>query len=390
MIADRDASPGGDLAHRWPRPQAAYIHVPFCRHRCGYCNFSVLPGRLELVEPFLDALQRELQSTDVAGPLQTWFIGGGTPTRLGPDQLERLLQMMHRHLGLVAGGEVTIEANPEDVTPQLVRQLRSLGVNRISLGIQSLDSSKLAALQRGHDSRAARAAVLTAAATIPNVSIDLIFAAPGETAAVWQSDLQATLQLPITHLSTYSLTFEKGTRFWTRRMRGELSGVDEAEELAMYQQARQMAAAAGLQQYEISNFALPGYHCRHNTAYWQGLGWLAFGPGAARFVQGRREVNHRSPTTYIRRLARGQSPLAESETITAAQWACELAAFGTRMMAGIDIEQIRRLSGCDLLQQRGDALRRLVDRGWLVRRGSRYRLSETGVVMADSVAAELL
>ncbi len=374
----------------WPIPRSLYVHVPFCRHRCGYCNFSVLPGRLELADPFLDSLAIELQTHPAPAPVDTRFIGGGTPTRLPPRQLDRLFDLLDDRFPLTAGGECTAEANPEDITPELLRQLADRGVNRISLGIQSFSTDKLRLLQRSHDRRSACRAIELAAERIGNVSIDLIFAAPGETPESWRRDLEQSLALPIQHLSTYSLTFEKGTQFWNRRLRGELCEVDEADDLQMYQDARRCSAEAGWEHYEISNFARDGSRCVHNLAYWQGRGWYAIGPGAARFVGGRREVNHRSPTTYIAKLRRGESPIAESEAITPRQWACERAAFGIRLLGGVDLEQIGQETGISIIELKRAELARCHDRGWIEISGTHHRLTEAGLLMADSVASELL
>jgi len=374
----------------WPTPRSAYVHVPFCRHRCGYCNFSVLPGRLDLADAFLDAAESELRSLVTPKPIDTLFIGGGTPTRLSIAQLHRLFDLVDHWLPLAPGGELSAEANPEDISPEMVECLRSRGVNRISLGVQSFASSKLRLLERGHDLEIAKAAIEMAADKIGNVSIDLIFAAPTETPEQWQKDVNQAIRLPISHLSSYSLTYEKGTRFWNRQSRGDLAPVGEDAELQMYQDVRSITADAGMEHYEISNFAKPGSRCRHNLAYWQGRGWYAFGPGAARFAGGRREVNHRSPTTYMRRLARGQSPIAESESITAQQWACERAAFGVRMIEGVDFANIRLETGIDVAQLRRDEIAKCVAQGWLRVAGTHHQLTDDGILMADSVASELL
>lgn len=374
----------------WPTPRSAYVHVPFCRHRCGYCNFSVVAGRDDLAGPFLDALQAELAQLVSPRLVDTLFIGGGTPTHLAPAELDRLFDLLDHWLPVKPGGEVTAEANPEDITPALLEQLHRRGVNRLSLGVQSFSAPKLKHLQRGHDGRIARTAIELAAAVIGNVSIDLIFAAPDESPAAWRADLHEAVASPISHLSTYALTYEKGTQFWSRRLRGDLNSSSEDDELQMYQDARQIAIDAGLEQYEISNFARAEYRCRHNLAYWQGRGWYAFGPGAARFVDGHREVNHRSPTTYIRRMLAGQSPTAESEPISREQWACERAAFGVRMIEGVDFQVIRDETGVDVAELRREGIARCVAQGWLSVHGTHHQITEVGILMADSVASELL
>lgn len=374
----------------WPSPTAAYIHIPFCRHRCGYCNFSVLAGRDDLADRFLEALRWELSRLEQPQTVDTLFIGGGTPTHLPPAWLERLLQLLADWLPLADDGEFSVEANPGDIDRPRLERLRAAGVNRISLGVQSFAADKLRILQRDHDEAQARTAVELAAETLGNVSIDLIFAAPEETLEAWQRDLAIAAELPITHLSTYALTFEKGTEFWTRRARGGLRQADEDLELQMYQYARQAGAAAGLAQYEISNFARPGRQCRHNLGYWRGRPWYGFGPGATGFLAGQRRTNHRSPTTYIRRCLDGSDPAQECETITVEQWAYERAAFGVRMIEGVDLEAIRLDTEVDLRKTRSQEIADCRRWGLVRLEGEHLQLTEKGIAVADTVSAALL
>ena len=387
-----EASPPGG----WPVPAAAYIHVPFCRHRCGYCNFSVVAGRDEIVEKYLDAVDLELLALGRPA-VRTVFVGGGTPTHLELAQLDRLLSMIRSRFDL-AGNELewTIEANPEDISQDKLNLLLDHGVNRISLGVQSFEDRKLRTLERGHTGDSAIKTVETVAAKISNVSIDLIFGSPnseldaGETIEQWNRDLETALSLPIKHLSTYALTFEKGTSFWSRRLKGELRSLDEKTEVEMYQATRRLVAEAGLSQYEISSFARSGFACKHNLAYWEGQGWFAAGPGAARFVGGHREVNHRSTTTYIKRMESGECPVAESESISVEQLARERLAFGIRMIEGVDVDAIGESAGVDLRRVCGEAIDLSLSENLLCNKEGRLALTEQGVLFADSVASRFL
>lgn len=374
----------------WPLPRAAYIHVPFCRHRCGYCNFSVVADRDDLIERYLKAIELEL--CRLAAPvIDTLFVGGGTPTHFDTEQLQRFLQIVRAHFQLSDHCEWSMEANPEDVTRDKVAILHEHGVNRVSLGVQSFNIDKLRMLERGHSPETAINAVQAVADAIDNVSIDLIFAAPGETLADWQSDLAVVSGLPVTHISTYALTFEKGTSFWSRKARGDLDAASESCEVDMYQAARQSLFDAGFQHYEISSFARQGSECQHNLAYWKGLGWYAAGPGAARFVDGRREVNHRSTTTYLRRMESMESPTVEQEVITREQYAREKAAFGIRMIDGIDLEVLQSETGVAVAELCRDAIQQSVGEGLLVKPSPNWiRLSEQGILFADTVASRLL
>ena len=374
----------------WPLPRAAYIHVPFCRHRCGYCNFSVVADRDDLIERYLKAIDLELCRLDTPA-IDTLFVGGGTPTHFDAQQLQRFLQIVRGHFQLSDHCEWSMEANPEDVTRDKVAMLHDHGVNRISLGVQSFNIDKLKMLERGHSPETAANAVQAVANVIDNVSIDLIFAAPGETLADWKSDLAVVSGLPVNHISTYALTFEKGTSFWSRRARGDLSAATESSEVDMYQAARQELSGAGFRHYEISSFAREGLQCQHNLAYWKGLGWYAAGPGAARFVDGRREVNHRSTTTYLRRMECMDSPTVEQEVITREQYARERAAFGIRMIAGIDLEVLESETGVPLEELCLDAINQSLDEELLVKPSPTWiRLSERGILFADTVASRFL
>ncbi|QDS94054.1 Oxygen-independent coproporphyrinogen-III oxidase-like protein [Roseimaritima multifibrata] len=382
--------PESDTPVDWPVPQAAYVHVPFCRHRCGYCNFSVIAGRDELSEAYLQALDWELQQRPIIEPVETLFLGGGTPTHLSVEWLERFLQIIAARIPLRPNAEFSIEANPRDIDQAKLELLQRFGLNRISLGVQSFQSAKLATLERDHDEDIASAAIRLAAQSIPQVSIDLIFAAPGETLDSWQRDLDTALALPITHLSTYALTFEKGTQFWNRREKNELTTHDELVELQMYQLARSKAAAAQMTQYEISSFAAAKSECRHNLHYWEGRGWYAYGPGAAGFVDGTRTTNHRSPTTYIRRCHSGVSPIQDEEPIGRVQWACERAAFGIRRIAGLNVNRLHRETGIDVMPLRKAELSPCFEWGLIEWSDDRLRLTEKGIPLADSVSSAFL
>lgn len=374
----------------WPLPRAAYVHVPFCRHRCGYCNFSVVADRDDLIERYLKAIDLELWQLDFP-TIDSLFVGGGTPTHFDAEQLRRFLDILKRRFQFSEICEWSMEANPEDITRDKVAMLFEYGVNRISLGVQSFNIDKLRVLERGHSPEDAVNAVQMVADVIDNVSIDLIFAAPGETLEDWYHDLQVACRMPLTHVSAYALTFEKGTSFWSRRARGDLSSASESCEVDMYQAARSELGTAGFQHYEISSFARVNSQCQHNLAYWDGRGWFAVGPGAARFVDGRREVNHRSTTTYLRRMESGESPTQEQEAITREQYAREKAAFGVRMISGIDLEVLGAQTGFPLQEICKDAIEQSVDEGLLLKPAPSFiKLSERGILFADTVAARFL
>lgn len=361
------------------------MHVPFCKHRCGYCNFAVIAGRDDLADGYLAALEHELAWLGGPHPVDTLFIGGGTPTQLDDEHLERLLEIVLRSFELAAGGEFSVEANPGDVTEALACRLARAGVNRISLGAQSFRADKLALLERDHEAQGivrAATAVRQAGATL---ALDLIFGVPGETAKNWCDDLRAALLLAPDHVSTYGLTFERGTRFWARRLRDELRPVPEAAERDMYEAAISLLVNAGFEHYEVSNFARPGHRSRHNETYWTGRTYFAVGPGAARHVAGRREVNHRSPKTYIRRLLEGRSPVAESESLTPEDAARERFVFGMRRLEGVRRHEFAAETGFPLDDLFAAPLACCVEQGLFTDVGDTVRLTREGLLVSDAL-----
>ncbi len=378
------ATPAG--ASNLLAPRAAYVHVPFCAHRCGYCNFTVIAGRNDLAPSYLEALGLELNQLQQPRPVETIFLGGGTPTLLEPALLEQLLALIQRWFPLAPGGEFTVEANPENFDAARAQLLAAAGVNRVSLGAQSFAAEKLSQLERNHSAEDIRRSVSLAREMGAAVSLDLIFAAPGETLTLWQHDLRQAIALQPNHISTYGLTFELGTTFWGRRLRGALASADEATESAMYAESIDALTAAGFQHYEISNFAQPGFRCRHNNVYWDALEYFAAGPGAARYVGGCREVNHRSTTTWIKRLISGQSPVAESETLGIEDRAREALMLGLRRMEGVSLAEFASRWGRGVEQLFGtETLDRLLAEGLLARSADRLRLTRAGIFVSDSL-----
>lgn len=379
-----------DAVPDWPEPRAAYIHVPFCRHRCGYCNFSVVSERDDLAEAYLEGLTNELSRLECPHQVDTLFIGGGTPTHLAGPQLERLLATVLEWFPLDPGAEFSVEGNPADVDDERVRILARHGVTRISLGGQSFDAKKLAILERDHRPAGVARAVELARERIGSVSLDLIFATPGETLDVWRADLAAALKLRPDHLSTYGLTYERGTAYWSRRARGQLSPVDEEMELAMYAEAIDTLSSAGFEHYEVSNFARAGHRCRHNEVYWNADEYHAAGPGAARYIGGRRETNHKSTTTWLKRVLAGQSPVAECEALSAEDKAREALVLGLRRLEGIDRVAFARRWHRDLDDLVGQSLERLVGLGLIDDSHGRVRLTRKGLFVSDSIWPDFL
>jgi oxygen-independent coproporphyrinogen-3 oxidase len=371
-------------------PRSAYIHVPFCAHRCGYCNFTLVAGRDDLVEPYLAAIERELSGLREPREVHTLFFGGGTPTQLRGRQLERLLEtVLHWH-PLAAGREFSFEANPADLDAETVGLLAEHGVTRVSLGAQSFDPAKLRLLERDHQAAEIEQSVRLLRQAGLAVSLDLIFGVPGESLEDWRHDLQAALQLQPDHVSTYGLTFERGTDFWRRLLHGELARLDEESERAMYSESLDTLVGHGFEHYEVSNFARPGKRCRHNEVYWSGDEYFAAGPGASRYVAGVRETNHRSTTTYLKRRLAGQSPVAERERLDPEDRARELLVFGLRRMEGVERRWFATRTGFELDMLAGEPLRKHIALGLLKDDGERARLTRDGLFVSDAIWPDFL
>ena len=383
-----------------PHPQrAAYVHVPFCRHRCGYCDFALVAGRDDLVAGYLAAIERELTRLDSLPEsgrtparleLATLYLGGGTPSHLGPDGLRRLFEILHTRLRTVAGAEVTIEANPRDVTEPLAAAAAACGTTRVSLGAQSLDAATLAALDRDHSPEDVRRAVAILLDRGFTVSVDLMTAAPGQTLADVDRDLGAIVALGTQHLSVYVLTWEKGTQFESQRRRGTLQPADESLERAMLELTIDRLAAAGFEHYEISNFARPGGRCRHNETYWDCRPWEAFGPGAARFDGRVRITNHRSTTTWMRRVLAGEDFTGDRDAMTPLEAAQERVVLGLRRRDGLSRTAFLAASGLDLDLVAGAAIRRWTDSGLATDDGEHVRLTREGMLVSDALWKEVL
>lgn len=372
------------------KPRSAYIHVPFCAHRCGYCDFTLVAGRDDLADSYLDALDLEIRSTSCCDQLDTLFLGGGTPTQLSVEHLQRLCRILSERFDLGADVEFSVEANPAGLDEDKLAVLEDAGVNRISLGVQSFDDRDLVVLERDHRAADLDACFERVNQRFNNVSLDLIFAVPGQSLTDWQNSLESALRLSPRHVSTYGLTFEKGTTFWSRRNAGTLQQADNDLERDMYAAAIDTLSAAGFEQYEISSFAQPGFQCRHNQVYWTGLPYQGFGPGAASYLDDRRICNHRSTTTWIKRVLNGCTGRAEVEELQPDDRAREFLVLSLRRLEGISAADFHAATGQGLEATAGVELDRLIQQGLLRHDRDRICLSREGLFLFDSIAGELL
>ncbi|MEJ1920977.1 radical SAM family heme chaperone HemW [Microbacterium sp. KHB019] len=376
-------------------PFSAYLHVPFCRVRCGYCDFntytsSELRGArqddyADTLAAEIDLAHRVLGEAGALRPMDTVFFGGGTPTLLPPGDLARMLDAAVSAFGIAQGAEVTVEANPDTVTPAVARTLADAGVTRLSVGMQSAVPHVLAALDRTHQPGNVRTAVDAAKDAGLAVSVDLIYGAPGESLADWEASLDAATVLESDHISAYALIIEDGTKLARQIRRGEVPAPDDDLQADMYELADERLAAAGFDWYEVSNWARTvDQRSRHNLAYWRGSDWWGFGPGAHSHVAGLRWWNVKHPAAYAQRLAASESPAAGTERPDALSHLLERVLLETRLsdgMAIVDLPEANRTRVAGLIADG------LVDAGAAI--SGRIRLTLKGRLLADAVVREL-
>jgi oxygen-independent coproporphyrinogen-3 oxidase len=385
MIATRTQAPP------WIWPRAAYIHVPFCAHKCGYCDFASVAGSDHLAERYLSALGAEMALMGEPQEVETIFVGGGTPTRLSASQLARLLAMIGRWYPLTEAGEWTVESNPGTLDREKADVLAAGGVNRVSLGAQSFRPESLRILERNHAPEEVERALELVRPSFERWSIDLIFGVPGSTLDDWAYDLERALGLGPSHLSCYGLVYEKGTPLWKQWNTGLVRAVDEDVERAMYALTIDRLTRSGLAMYEISNFARPGHESRHNLVYWANDAYFGVGVGAARYVHGERATNTRDLLGYLRRLESGMDATGPRETLGPEARARETAVLMLRRTEeGIDREEFRLRTGFDLEELMRSAIERHTKSGLLEDDGKRIRLRREGVFLADTVLCDLL
>lgn len=381
----------------WATPSfaGAYLHVPFCFHKCHYCDFYSIVDRLDRQEAFTDRLIAEMQAAAewVRVPLDTVFVGGGTPTLLKPQLWEQLLTAMTVSLPLVGGGEFTVEANPETVTDELAAILVAGGVNRVSIGAQSFDLDHLKTLERWHQpANVSRSIDILRKAGIPNINLDLIFGIPGQTVTQWQRDLEAAIALKPDHVSCYGLMYESNTPLTRRMQSGEIKPVDQDIEAAMYESTIDLLGEAGYEHYEISNWSRgsEATRCRHNLLYWHNRNWLALGPSASGHCHGLRWKNVARLGDYL-----ASSPLpaiVDVEYVDKSTRAGESFMLGLRLIDGLtnaDVKLLLARSG-DREPLRASAIKRHADAGLLEERGGRLRLTRRGLLLANSVLVDLV
>ncbi len=385
--------PASALGRLGERPLGVYVHVPFCRVRCGYCDFNIytageLGGSASTTSYVAAAIAEVALAREVLGrsapPVSTVFFGGGTPTLLPAADLASILAAIRHHLGLAPDAEITAEANPDSVDARSLTALREAGFTRLSFGMQSAVPHVLATLDRTHDPDRVPLAVAEARASgFEQVSLDLIYGTPGETLADWERSLAAALACAPDHVSAYALIVEDGTALARKVRRGEVPAPDDDDLADKYLLADRLLTSAGLEWYELSNWATSAEaRCRHNELYWTGADWWGVGPGAHSHVGGTRWWNVKHPAAYAERLIAGRSPAHAREVLDPETRRIEHVLLESRLRAGLPIA---------LLDDAGlAAVPDLVDRGLVDRHGERLVLTPDGRLLADAVVRALL
>ena len=372
---------------------ALYLHVPFCRSKCHYCSFSSSAGCSDLFIPYVAALKKELSSiaTDNLPPLQSIFIGGGTPTILPSDLLTGILDSCRKLFSMAAVTEVSVEANPGTVGEGYLRALALAGVNRLSMGVQSFVDRDLKNLGRIHSADEACAAVRTARkAGFANINLDLMCGLPGQTVSSWQQTLDRALALQPEHLSVYQLTVEPETPFAELLHSGRLSLPAEEEVIEMDRRTEQSCGDAGLIRYEISNYARPGLECRHNVNYWENGEYLAAGASAVSYRDGVREKRIADIRDYIGKMMASLSVVEESERLSPDASFRETVIMGLRMVRGVSRDNLRRRYGRDVDEYYGQTLGKLRDLGMVELTVTHLRLTRRGRPLANMIMADLV
>lgn len=375
-------------------PIALYVHWPFCVSKCPYCDFNSHVRASIDGDAWRAALLSDLAheaALNGGRRLSSIFFGGGTPSLMPPDIVGALIDAATRHWRPTSDIEITLEANPSSVEAAQFADLAAAGVNRVSLGLQSLENEALHFLGRAHDVREGLAALEVAQSTFGRVNFDLIYARPDQSLADWESELARGLSFGTDHLSLYQLTIEPGTRFATLVAQGKLNPADPDHAADLYEQTQAMTAAAGIRAYEISNHARPGQESRHNLTYWRYGDYVGVGPGAHGRRDGLATLRHRKPENWMSAVTRNSHGLQGEEPLDGRDRAREALLMGLRLAEGVDLDRIARLSGLpvDMLVDR-HAIARIAGHGMIRQDGQRLRIDPAGMLLLDAILPEIV
>jgi oxygen-independent coproporphyrinogen III oxidase len=373
-----------------PVPAGVYVHFPFCRHICTYCDFDAFSGMERLIEGYMEAAVQQARSSPGARAVSL-YVGGGTPSLMEPRHAEQLVGACRERFGLAEDAETTIEANPSGLTLDTLVGFRRAGFNRISVGVQSTDSPLLRLLGRRHTSLDAEETVRTArSAGFGNVSVDLIYGVPRQTRQSWMETIEAAVEWGVDHISCYMLTVEDETPLARGVSRGTIVVPGDEDVASMYEDAIRTLGEAGYQRYEISNWARPGFESDHNLIYWRNQPYLAIGAGAAGYWAGRRYKLLPDVARYVAGVRAGSVPLCEDEAVDRRRAMSETLMLGLRLMEGVSCEGFRLRHGVDPVDAFPDALGWAEAEGMLRREAGRLLLTEKGILLSNELFERLL
>ncbi|MGR3311201.1 MAG: radical SAM family heme chaperone HemW [Candidatus Brocadiales bacterium] len=368
-----------------------YIHVPFCEKKCNYCDFNSTVYTSGYADEYIAAVAKELDIRRNEFVFKTVYIGGGTPTSLNSEQLDRFLNIVNKHLNHDLLEECTIEANPGTLGKEKINILKQYNINRLSLGVQSFHDRTLKLLGRIHSAEEAkRAFMLLRDSGFTNINIDLIYGCPGQSIEEWGEDLETVCALGPEHISTYCLSYEDGTPLSKALDKSIIKRLDERDELRMFKLVKRLLKKNGYRHYEISNFANDGMMCRHNIVYWRNEGYLGVGAGAFSYINRCRSSNEKDVQRYIEAINSKGTATCFSERLLPEKRAGETLVMTLRMLSGITTEEFLNSTGFDLLLTYGEKITRLVKMGLLSFNGKRLRLTQKGLCVADSVMVEFV
>lgn len=368
-----------------------YIHIPFCKQACYYCDFhfsTSTDNRNKMVDSIIKELSIQKSYLENQ-PVDTIYFGGGTPSILDAKEIDSILDTVVHHYSVSPNPEITLEANPDDLGKEKLQELRKAGVNRLSIGIQSFDDTVLKFLHRAHDALGAIDSVkLSREAGFENISIDLIYAIPGQSHEQWIKNIEQALLLKPEHLSAYSLTVEEKTVFGQWKKKNKITEVDDQIAAEQLEVLMNMLAAAGMEQYEVSNFCLPGFYSQHNSSYWKQTHYLGLGPGAHSYNGISRQYNISNNPLYIKALDEGKVPF-EKEILTKENKINEYIFTTLRTTWGCDLNILRGEYQFDLETVHATPLKFLLDAQLIEKKGSVIRLTKKGILLADKISSDL-
>jgi len=364
-----------------------YVHVPFCKAKCRYCGFYSRPIDQYDAGAVVSAMIAEMERLELGEGVKTIYIGGGSPSALEREHLFRLVGRARQRCP--AAEEFTVEVNPGQVDIELLCEMRKAGVNRLSIGAQSFIQHQLDFLGRGHTVDCTRRVVRQGrSAGFDNISLDLIFAVPGSDLDSWKHNLRSAIELQADHISAYGLSYEDGAPLSKDLAAGLIEAVDEDADRAMFELTIDELAQAGIEQYEISNFARGGFECRHNLNYWANGSYAGIGPGAASYLHGTRSSNFADIDKYVRAVTSGESAVESNETLNGLERACETAVLNLRRRRGIDLVQFKSQTGYDALQLFAEPIRKYRKLGLIEKDSGRVSLTRQALGIADSILCD--